>query len=482
MGSLTRAVSWPNATARQEERKWQRLCQVYLPRRVRGSIWRASWTQDRDKIRQGWKIHVSATILTACRIFRAVAPYLKKRDIPFKAPRSLAELQNLNAGVFYGFSQVGKFLTIYPASPELARSVALYLDRLTRKLNGPIIPYDRRLRSSSCVYYRYGSFSNETLTVRRKKVSVIARPDGRLVPDRRQPGAAVPSWLRDPFNPGPERTARSLTPLETGYRDYEALVQRGRGGVYRARDKSSIRGRTCILKEGRRHGETDWRGGDGFERIKQEARFLETNQGLIAGLPRVLRTFRADNTFYLVMENVPGRSLHEIIVSKERISFRRLLVYCANMARILADLHARGWAWRDCKPANFLAQKNGRLRPLDFEGACRLDEPDPLPWGTSAYMAPEWGRSIRDLEAADLYALGISFAQSATRNAALAGVVPRFRRMARRQKLPAPFAQLVLRLVSPQPAARPRARAVHLQLREQLLATLLAGFSAHATL
>ena len=87
MGGRTRSVSWPNATARQKEREWQRLCQVYLPRRVRGSIWRASWTQDRDKIRQGWKIHVSATILTACRVFRAVAPYLKKRDIPFKAPR-----------------------------------------------------------------------------------------------------------------------------------------------------------------------------------------------------------------------------------------------------------------------------------------------------------------------------------------------------------------------------------------------------------
>jgi serine/threonine protein kinase len=39
-----------------------------------------------------------------------------------------------------------------------------------------------------------------------------------------------------------------------------------------------------------------------------------------------------------------------------------MLNYCAQMAQIVADIHAAEWAWRDCKPANFLVDKNHKLR------------------------------------------------------------------------------------------------------------------------
>jgi hypothetical protein len=100
----------------QAEREWQRLCEAYLPIRVKGSIWRYSRTRSRDDLFQGWKLHVSATILSARPIFRLIAPYLKRRNIWFKAPKSLVELHKLNSGIFYGFSQVGKFVTVYPQS------------------------------------------------------------------------------------------------------------------------------------------------------------------------------------------------------------------------------------------------------------------------------------------------------------------------------------------------------------------------------
>ena len=108
------------ASARRVEREWQRLCDRYLPIRPRGTIWRFSRKRNRNDPSQGWKIHVSATILSACDIFRLIAPYLKKRDTLVKATKSLTELQKLNAGIFYGFSQVGKFITIYPESTESA--------------------------------------------------------------------------------------------------------------------------------------------------------------------------------------------------------------------------------------------------------------------------------------------------------------------------------------------------------------------------
>ena len=240
----------------------------------------------------------------------------------FKAPKSLVELEKLNAGVFYGFSQVGKFVTVYPNSTETAVALATDLDRFTANQPAPLIPYDEALRYGSCVHYRYGQFySGLKVKVRNKSVPAITRPDGKRVPDRRKPHAAVPRWLANPFRRRAPSTARAaITPLETTYGEYQALVQRGRGGVYRALDLSSVPAKTCIIKEGRKHGETDWLGRDGIDRIKREAHFLKAVSPVAACVPRAFTTFRANRYFYLVMEDIVGRPLQAVIASRERIS------------------------------------------------------------------------------------------------------------------------------------------------------------------
>src|SRR5262245_6845901 len=205
-----------NASDRKAEREWPRLCDAYLPIRVKGSIWRYSRERSRYDPPQGWKLHVSATILSACPIFRLIAPYLKRRNVWFKAPKSLAELHKLNSGIFYGFSQIGKFVTVYPPSAEAAVAIASDLHALTAKFAAPAVPYDNALRNRSCVYYRYGSFSLRLKTTfRKKRVLAIAQPDGKLVPDPREPGTAVPAWLTDAFQRAHARTAlERATPLE----------------------------------------------------------------------------------------------------------------------------------------------------------------------------------------------------------------------------------------------------------------------------
>ena len=293
---------WLQAIAQKAEREWQQLCDAYLPIGAKRSIWRCSRERNADDPLQGWKLHVSGTILSACPIFRSIAPYLKRCDILFKAPKSLAELHKLNSGIYYGFCQIGKFVTVYPQSTEAAADVASKLHALTAKFAAPMVPYDNALRNRSCVYYRYGSFSwRLKTTFRKRRVLAIARPDGNLVPDSRGPRAAVPHWLADPFQSVRSQAALEVeTPLETDYTGYEALTQRGRGGIYQARDISSVPRKLCVIKEGRRYGETDWLGRDGFFRIKREAEVLRLTR--TAGVPRVLRTFRANGCYYLVME------------------------------------------------------------------------------------------------------------------------------------------------------------------------------------
>src|SRR6266480_4071073 len=447
------------ASAPKAEREWQRLCDAYLPIRVKGSIWRYSRERSRDDPPQGWKLHVSATILSACPIFRLIAPYLKRHDIWFKAPKSLAELHKLNSGVFYGFSQIGKFVTVYPQSAEAATVIASDLHALSAKFAAPTVPYDNALRNRSCVYYRYGSFSLRLKTTfRKKRVLAIARPDGKLVRDSREPRAAVPRWLTDPFQSMRSQPALELeTALDTDYTSYEALTQRGRGGVYQARDVSSVPVKLCVIKEGRRDGETDWLGHDGFIRIKREAQVLRSAG--VAAVPRVIRTFRANGCYYLVMERVSGKPLQQVLASRQAMSARRMLAYCAQMARIVADIHAAGWAWRDCKPDNFLVEKNHKLRVLDFEGACRLDETDP-PWGaTPGYTPPKHSRNSRSPKAMDLYALGTSIMQLIARTEFPINLATAFRREIENRNLPLRFIKAIQSLRSPSPERRPSARA-----------------------
>ena len=450
---------WPNASARKAEREWQRLCDAYLPIRVKGSIWRYSRKRSRHNLSQGWKLHISGTILSACSILRSIGPYLKRHDIWFKAPKSLSELHKLNCGIFYGFSQVGKFVTVYPKSAEAAVAIGSTLHIMTVKFAAPMVPYDNALRKRSCVYYRYGSFSLALTTkFRKQRVLAIARPDGKLVPDPREPGTAVPPWLTDPFQKVRSQAAyEPATPLETDYTGYEALTQRGRGGIYRARAVSSVPAKLCVIKEGRRHGETDWLGRDGFFRIKREAQVLRSIAR--AGMPRVVRTFRANGCYYLVMERISGKSLQQVLASRQRISTRRMLHYCAQMARIVAEIHAAGWAWRDCKPDNFLIDKTHKLWALDFEGACRLTKGDP-PWGVTPGYAPRkhpWDSDSP--ETMDLYALGTSIMQLIARSESPTNLTTAFRREIKKRKLSLRLIEAVQRLRSPSPTRRCSARA-----------------------
>src|SRR5579864_2916020 len=60
----------------------------------------------------GWKIHVSAGLSSAVSVLRKALPILLKEQLSFKVAASLELLRALNWGE-YGYSQIGKFITVY---------------------------------------------------------------------------------------------------------------------------------------------------------------------------------------------------------------------------------------------------------------------------------------------------------------------------------------------------------------------------------
>ncbi|MBA3883617.1 MAG: hypothetical protein H0X73_13150, partial [Chthoniobacterales bacterium] len=103
---------------------------------------------------------LSATIFSASEVLAQSLPTLRNYDTLFKLPSSFDLLATLNTGLT-DYSQVGKFLTVYPRSTEEALQLARELHRVTSGLPAPRVPYDLRYRVRSVVHYRFGSFSNE---------------------------------------------------------------------------------------------------------------------------------------------------------------------------------------------------------------------------------------------------------------------------------------------------------------------------------
>ena len=58
-----------NTNATEFSLRWQRLCGVYLPFKADGTFWRFSRVSKPQEAAQGWKLHISATILEACDLF-----------------------------------------------------------------------------------------------------------------------------------------------------------------------------------------------------------------------------------------------------------------------------------------------------------------------------------------------------------------------------------------------------------------------------
>lgn len=397
--------------AEQQNEKWQTASATYLPITCDRSIWRYSREPSEGDPDQGWKLHVSATILSANTIFEVVAPYLQRRGVLFKAPHSLQELHKLNSGLQYGYCQVGKFITVYPRSAEEALRLARRLHDLIPDQPAPVIPFDSRYGSKGAVYYRYGSFKSLEIEYPDGTRTPSMRDNqGNLVPDLRVSDKAKPDWVVDPFiGDAPKRKKIDIdSPLKSTFRVFASLAQRGKGGVYKALDFSVSPPRLCILKEGRSHGEVAWDGRDGYWLAKHEKEILIQLRSAGIEVPEVYSSFEVDGNYYLVTEFVAGETLQDILARrKRRLSLSSALGYAVRMADLLDKIHLTGLAWRDCRPANIMVTRDGRLRPIDFEGACSITQPDPMRWSAPAFAPPEDPREVgASSERIDLYALG----------------------------------------------------------------------------
>jgi eukaryotic-like serine/threonine-protein kinase len=113
---------------------------------------------------------------------------------------------------------------------------------------------------------------------------------------------------------------------------------------------------------------------------------------------------------FLVMENVPGRTLAEILREQGPLPPDRVAEIGAAAALALAAAHRAGIVHRDVKPGNIMLTDSGQVKVLDF-GIARALQWTPITdtysvHGTAEYMSPEQVRGEGVDRRSDLYSLG----------------------------------------------------------------------------
>lgn len=188
---------------------------------------------------------------------------------------------------------------------------------------------------------------------------------------------------------------------------YQILESIGTGGmaeVYRAFD--TLLNRDVAVKILRAQYTDD----DGFiTRFRQEAqsaaRLVHPN------IVNIYDVGKDDDSYYIVMEYVKGRTLKELISEQGAVDPVAAVRIAIGIVSALKHAHSRGIIHCDIKPHNILLDENNNPKVADF-GIARAITTATMTYtaavvGSVHYLSPEQVRGEKISEQSDLYSLGI---------------------------------------------------------------------------
>jgi Protein kinase domain/Lanthionine synthetase C-like protein len=361
--------------------------------------------------KQGWKIHVSATLDNADRTAATVWDYCVPRVVPFKFVPGRAML-HLRNSKYANRGSSGKFATVYPRDEQEFHTILRELGALLEGGTGPYILTDLRWGDGP-LHVRYGGFA-ERFCVNDEGVLVPAIEDGegRLVPDLREPAFHVPEWVTLPAFLEPHLAARNATTVtDLPYRIERALHFSNGGGVYAGEDART--GARIVLKEGRPHAGLAADGADAVARLEREKTALERLSGLGVA-PEVRDWFTLGDHRFLVMDHLEGKPLNSFFAKRHPLLVPdpdpdavadytkwALRIHHAVEEAVHA-VHERGVVFNDLHMFNIMVRPDEEsVALLDFEAAGHVDEGLPQVVAHPGFIAPADRRGF----AVDHYAL-----------------------------------------------------------------------------
>ncbi|MEU4744798.1 class III lanthionine synthetase LanKC [Actinosynnema sp. NPDC023658] len=360
------------------------------------NIWRHLHPDGVMLPKQGWKVHVSATVLNAGEVLLKSYEYLIARRIPFKYLRTQSIVLARNSK-YAPREGSGKLITIYPADDAELESTLAELSEILKGQPGAYILSDLRYGAGP-LFVRYGGFVEQWLERDGKRVLAIEGPDGALVPDQRKPTFWVPDWVKLPACLEEHLTARRAGDADAfPYKVVQSLHFSNGGGVYEAVRKADDQ--EVVLKEARPHAGLDRENVDAVARLRREHAMLTKVAG-IPGVPEVYEHFTAWEHEFVAMARVPGRPLgqwlghnypltHHVVTEDAIAAYtERALKVVSDVERIVADVHERGVVFSDLHPLNVLVDDDDTVALIDFELAFGVEENGRPALGAPGFQAP----------------------------------------------------------------------------------------------
>ena len=187
---------------------------------------------------------------------------------------------------------------------------------------------------------------------------------------------------------------------------YRVLTRVGSGGmadVFVAEDQQL--GRKVALKLLHRRFAEDSEFVERFRREASAAAGLQ-HQNVVAVYDRG----RWDDTYYIAMEYLPGRSLKQVVRAEAPLDPVRAIDLTIQILKAARCGHRRGIIHRDLKPHNVIVDSEDRAKVTDFgiarAGASDMTETGSI-MGTAQYLSPEQAQGRAVSAQSDLYAVGV---------------------------------------------------------------------------
>ncbi len=205
------------------------------------------------------------------------------------------------------------------------------------------------------------------------------------------------------------------------YKIVEKIGSGGMAEVYKAED--TILNRTVAIKVLHSQLATQK---DFIERLRREAQAAAN-----LNHPNIVNIHdwgSEDDTYFIVMEYIEGKTLKEIIEAEAPFPPERAISIATKVCSALDFAHRRDIIHRDVKPQNIMITTEGEIKVTDF-GIARAGAATPMTqtgsiMGTAQYISPEQAQGRIIQQTSDIYSLGIVLYEMLTGKVPFSGENP----------------------------------------------------------